>query len=95
MSNNYSVRLLTTSEVPKEIDVSEFPSGAWATLLNGKIVAVCFEKEMAEAIASNDLATKTISLGQPRWFSLNMNGELIGYCLGSVLRKAKKFFGNQ
>ena len=95
MSNNYTVRLLTTSEVPKGIDVSEFPSGAWATLLNGKIVAVCFEKEMAEAIASNDLAKETISLGEPRWLSLNMNGELIGYCLGSVLPKAKKLFGNQ
>ncbi|MDA7023345.1 hypothetical protein [Pseudomonas fragi] len=95
MSNNYSVRLLTTSEVPQDIDVSEFAGGAWGTLLDGKIVAICFEKEMAEAIASNDLATKTISQGQPRWFSLNMNGELIGYCLGSVLPKANKFFGNQ
>lgn len=95
MSNNYSVRLLTTSEVPQGIDVSEFAGGAWATLLDGKIVAICFEEEMARAIAGNDLATQTNSLGPTPWFTLNMNGEQIGYCLGSVLKKANKFFGNE
>lgn len=95
MSNNYTVRLLTAQEFPQKLDISEFAGGAWGTLLDGKIVAVCFEKEMAEAISSNDLATKTNSQGQDEWFTLNMNGEQIGYCLGSVLYKADKFFGNK
>ncbi|MBK3446343.1 hypothetical protein [Pseudomonas lactis] len=95
MSNNYSVRQLTASEVPQYIDITEFEGGVWAALLDGNIVAVCFEKEMARAIASNHLATKTISLSHGPWFPLNMNGEKIGYCLGSVLPKANKFFGNE
>ena len=95
MSNNYRVTLLTASQLPQEIDASEFAGGAWGTLLDSKIVAICFDKDMAEAIASNDLATKTMSLGKTPWFKLNMNGEHIGYCLGSVLSKADKFFGNK
>lgn len=95
MSNNYSVRQLTASEVPQGIDISEFPGGVWATLLDHKIVAVCFEEEMAQAISSNDLATKTVSLTDGPWFTLKMDGEQIGYCIGSVLLKANKFFGNE
>lgn len=95
MTNNYSVKQLTEDEVPQYIDIAEFEGGVWAALLDDEIVAVCFEKEMAQAIASNDLATKAEPMRFGPWFPLNMNGEKIGYCLGSVLPKANKFFGNE
>ena len=94
MTNNYSVRQLAESEVPQFIDVAEFEGGVWAALLDDEVVAVCFEKEMAQAIASNDSTTKSAPMPFGPWFPLNMNGEKIGYCLGGVLLKANKFFGN-
>ena len=94
MSKKYTVRNLDLTQLPQGVDRAEFEDGAWATELNGAIVSVCFEQEMAKAIAENDLAVSAIVIGTPVWFSLNMNGERIGYCLGSVLPRAKKFFGN-
>lgn len=95
MSKNYSVGLLSAPEVPQGIDSTEFTNGVWGVRLNTKIVAVCFEKEMADAIASNDLAMETVAIDPVPWFTLKMDGEQIGYCLGSVLHKADKFFGNK
>lgn len=94
MTNHYSVKQLTEDEFPQYVDIAEFEGGVWAALLDAEIVAVCFEEEMAQAIASNDLATKAVSMPLGPWFPLNMNGKKIGYCLGSVLPKANKFFGN-
>lgn len=94
MSKNYTVRSINLTQLPQGIDPEEYSGGAWATELNGKIVSVCFEEEMAQAVADNDLASETIVLSRPTWFSLKMDGERIGYCLGSVLPKANKFFGN-
>jgi len=94
MTNSYSVRQLTEDEVPQYIDVAEFEGGVWAALLDEEIVAVCFEEEMAQAIASNHLATKSEPMPLGPWFPLNMKGKKIGYCLGTVLPKADKFFGH-
>lgn len=94
MSKNYTVRSVDLESLPSGIDPDEYDSTAWATELNGVIVSLCFEEEMARAVAENDLAVQTHVLPTAAWFSLMMDGERIGYCLGSVLPKANKFFGN-
>ncbi|MBK3446035.1 hypothetical protein [Pseudomonas lactis] len=94
MTNTYSVRKLSGEELPQYINAAEFKQGVWAALLDDEVVAVCFEKEMADAIASNDLAIKTGSMTNGPWFPLNKNGEKIGYCLGSVLPRANRHFNH-
>jgi len=94
MSKNYTVRGINLTSLPSGIEPDEYESVAWATELNGVIVSLCFEEEMARAVADNDLAAQTQQPSNPVWFSLMMDGERIGYCLGSVLPKANKFFGN-
>lgn len=94
MTHTYSVRKLSGEEFPEYINAAEFKQGAWAALLDNEIVAVCLEKEMADAIANNDLAIKTFPMTVGPWFPLNKNGEKIGYCLGSVLPKAASRFNH-
>lgn len=93
MSTSYSVNQISKSQLPTGLDPEEFSEDPWATSLNGKVVAVCFDEQLANAIADRDLARPTVQLGQPKWFSIKLGGDLAGFCLGSVLPGIEKQFG--
>lgn len=94
MSGKYDVKPVPLKNLPKGVEADLFDSAAWAVFLDSDDVAYCVDQKVAETIASHDLATKTTVLGQKKWFPLKMDGEIAGYCLGSVLLKANKFLGN-
>lgn len=94
MPGKYDVKPIPLKNLPKDVEADLFDSVAWAVFLDGDDVAYCADQKVAETIASHDLAKKTVVLSGKTWFSLIIDGEVAGYCLGSVLPKANKFFGN-